>query len=46
MRECIIRFDEDIAMKAFKSDIYILKNELEKEYISIDNFEILTDRFD
>ena len=25
MRECIVRFDEDIAMKSYKSDLIMLK---------------------
>lgn len=33
-------------MKSNKSDFIILKNELDQCYISIDNFEILNDKFD
>tara|TARA_B110000285_G_scaffold232288_1_gene302997 strand:+ start:1048 stop:1317 length:270 start_codon:yes stop_codon:yes gene_type:complete len=38
MRECIVRFDEDIAMKSNKSDILILKQELEGIYISAQEY--------
>lgn len=45
MRECIIRFDEDIAMKSNKSELIILKKELEGIYITIDAYHEQQDRF-
>ena len=43
MRECIVRFDEDIAMKSYKSDLIMLKQELEGIYVSADLYQYLED---
>lgn len=46
MRECIVRFDEDIAMKANRSDLTLMKSALEEDFISFDKFTTLNARFE
>lgn len=45
MRECILRFDQDIAMKANKSDFALFKSKLDEEYVNFDHYEKLGVRF-
>jgi hypothetical protein len=46
MRECIVRFDQDIAMKSNKSDLIILKNALDDKFISMDMFDELNNKYE
>ena len=45
MTECIRKFDEDISIKANKSNVTLLKNEIEDNYMHIDEWNKIDDRF-
>jgi hypothetical protein len=34
IRECIIRFDQDITLKAYKSELFSLEQNLSKNFVS------------
>lgn len=44
MRECIRKFDEDIAEKANKSALTLLREDLERRFIEEDKFKLLQQR--
>ena len=46
MRECIIKFDQDISIKANKSDFPLFKSKLDQEYVNFDNYLKLDKRYD
>jgi hypothetical protein len=46
VRECIIRFDETICDKAQKSEIFTMRETLEKSFISLSKAEEINDRID
>ena len=46
MRECILRFDMDISMKANKSDFPLFKCRLDEEFVNLDHYAKLGKRFD